>query len=223
MSPVFVFEVVAVVLGAFSAMIMAAKKNLDFIGTYALAVIVSFGGGTIRDVILDRRPFFWVSSWEYLVVIFVLAIPFVYSRSVHSLAQRLVARGELIDALGLGFFAVVGCTLALDAKQPVVVAILLGVVTSTGGGIIGDMLTNEIPSYFRHGSLYTTAAFVGAASFTALRGLGNGVAVPVSIALAVALRLYSLRRGTSLPRPHWMRTGAHEVAPPGPGKPDAGR
>ena len=99
MSPVLVFEVVAVVLGACSAMIMAAKKNLDFIGTYALAVIVSFGGGTIRDVLLDRRPFFWVSRWEYLVVIFVLCIPFVYSRLVHTLAQRVVARAELIDAL----------------------------------------------------------------------------------------------------------------------------
>ena len=58
MSPIVVFEVVAVVLGAFSAMITAAKKNFDFVGTYALAVVASFGGGTIRDVLLDRRPFF---------------------------------------------------------------------------------------------------------------------------------------------------------------------
>ena len=218
MSPVLVFEVVAVVLGAFSAMIMAAKKNLGFIGTYALAVIVSFGGGTIRDVLLDRRPFFWVSRWEYLVVIFVLCIPFVYSRSVHTLAQRVVARAELIDALGLGFFAVVGCTLALEARQPVIVAILLGVVTATGGGIIGDILTNEIPSYFRHGALYTTAAFVGAATFVALRGFGDGIAVPASIALAVGLRIYSVWRGASLPPPHWMRTGAHAVPPDHPAK-----
>ena len=211
MSPIVVFEVVAVVLGAFSAMITAAKKNFDFVGTYALAIVVSFGGGTIRDVLLDRRPFFWVDRWEYLVVIFVLCIPFVYSRPVHQFAQRVVARGEFVDALGLGFFAVVGCTLALEAKQPVVIAVLLGVVTSTGGGIMGDILTNEVPKYFRHGSLYTTAAFAGAVSFTLLRGFGNTIAVPVSISLAVGLRLYSVWRGASLPRPHWLHTGAHAI------------
>ena len=211
MSPIVVFEVVAVVLGAFSAMITAAKKNFDFVGTYALACVVSFGGGTIRDVLLDRRPFFWVERWEYLVVIFILCIPFVYSRSVSQFAKRVVARGEFVDALGLGFFAVVGCTLALEAKQPVVIAVLLGVITSTGGGIMGDVLTNDVPKYFRHGSLYTTAAFAGAVSFTVLRGFGNTIAVPVSISLAVGLRLYSVWRGASLPRPHWMRTGAHPI------------
>jgi uncharacterized membrane protein YeiH len=154
MSPVLVFEIVAVVLGALYAMTAAAKKNFDFVGTYALAIVVSFGGGTIRDVLLGRRPFFWAERWEYLVVIFVLCIPFVYSRAVHQFAKRVVARGEFIDAVGLGFYAVVGATLALEAKQPAVVAILLGVITSTGGGIMGDVLTNEIPGYFRHGTLY---------------------------------------------------------------------
>jgi uncharacterized membrane protein YeiH len=87
-SPVLVFEVIAVVLAALSAMITAAKKNLDFVGTYALAVVTAFGGGTIRDVLLDRRPFFWVSRWEYLIIIFALCIPFVYSKSVHDFSRR---------------------------------------------------------------------------------------------------------------------------------------
>ena len=104
MTPVLAFEVVAVVLAALSAMITAAKKDLDFVGTYSLAVVVAFGGGTIRDVLLMRRPFFWAERWEYLVVIFVLCVPFVYSRAVHRLAQRVVARGEFVDALGLGFY-----------------------------------------------------------------------------------------------------------------------
>lgn len=211
MSPVLVFEVVAVVLGAFAAMGTAARKGLDFVGTFALALVISFGGGTIRDVLLDRRPFFWVDRWEYVVVIFALCIPFVYLKSVTRLAQGLVARAELIDALGLGFFAVVGCTLALEAKQPVVVAILLGVITSTGGGLIGDVLVNEVPSFFRHGTLYTSAAFAGAVTFVSLRGLGDRYAVPAAISVAVALRVISVKRGTTLPRPHWLDTGAHSV------------
>lgn len=214
MSPVFVFEVVAVVLAALSAMITAAKKDLDFVGTYALAVIVAFGGGTIRDVLLGRRPFFWAQRWEYLVVIFVLCVPFVYSRAVHRFAQRVVARGEFVDALGLGFYTVVGCTLALDAKQPAVVAILLGIITSTGGGVIGDVLTNEIPGYFRHGPLYTVSAFAGAVVFVALAPLGNTMAVPAAVTMTVVLRLISVWLGTTLPRPHWLRTGAHPVVRP---------
>jgi len=211
MSPILVFEILAVLLGALAAMITAAKKNLDFIGTYALAVVVSFGGGTIRDVLLDRRPFFWAERWEYLVVIFVLCIPFVYSKTVHGIAKRVVARGEIIDALGLGFYAVVGCTLALEAKQPVVIAVLLGVITSTGGGIMGDVITNEIPGYFRHGTLYTSSAFAGAVTFVALGDLGNTVAVTAAVGIAVGIRLLSVWRGTTLPRPTWLQTGAHKM------------
>ncbi len=222
MDPVFVFEVIAVVLAALAAMIGAAKKGLDFVGTYAIALIVAFGGGTIRDVLLDRRPFFWADRWEYLVVIFVLCIPFVYSRAVHNLSQRVVARGEFIDALGLGFYTVVGCTLALEAKQPAVVAILLGVITSTGGGIMGDVLTNDVPGYFRHGPLYTSSSFAGAVTFVLLVPYGNTVAVTASVSVAVGLRLLSVWRGTTLPRPHWLHTGAYAVpsdrptGPPGP-------
>lgn len=219
MSPVLVFEVIAVVLAALAAMIGAAKKGLDFVGTYALALLVAFGGGTIRDVLLDRRPFFWAERWEYLVVIFVLCFPFVYSRAVHNLSLRVVARAEFIDALGLGLYTVVGCTLALEARQPAVVAILLGVITSTGGGILGDVVTNEVPGYFRHGPLYTSSAFAGAATFVGLLPYGNAVAVTASVSIAVLLRLISVWIGTTLPRPHWLHTGAYPVPSAGDGPP----
>jgi uncharacterized membrane protein YeiH len=193
-------------------MITASKKNLDFVGTYALAVVTSFGGGTIRDVLLDRRPFFWVSRWEYLAIIFALCFPFVYNRRVHDWSRQLVARGEFVDALGLGFFTVVGVTLAQEAHLPAAVAVLMGVITATGGGIIRDLLINEIPVVFRHGTtLYTTSAFAGAIVFLVLQRLHNPSAVAASVAVAVGLRLYSVRMGTSLPRPHWISTGTHRV------------
>ncbi|MFA6168110.1 MAG: trimeric intracellular cation channel family protein [Gemmatimonadaceae bacterium] len=211
-SPVLVFEVIAVVLAALSAMITAAKKNLDFVGTYALAVVTAFGGGTIRDVLLDRRPFFWVSRWEYLIIIFALCIPFVYSKRVHDFSRRLVARGEFVDALGLGFFSVVGVTMALELRLPSAVAVLMGVVTATGGGIMRDMLVNEIPVVFRHGTtLYTTSAFAGAVVFILLEKIHSPLAVIASVTVAVGSRLYSVWSGATLPRPHWMATGAHRI------------
>lgn len=212
-SPVLVFEVIAVVLAALSAMITAAKKNLDFVGTYALALVTAFGGGTIRDVLLDRRPFFWVSRWEYLIIIFALCIPFVYSKRVHDFSSRLVARGELVDALGLGFFSVVGVTMALELRLPSAVAVLMGVVTATGGGIMRDMLVNEIPVVFRHGTtLYTTSAFAGAVVFILLEKIHSPLAVIASVTVAVGSRLYSVWSGATLPRPHWMATGAHRIS-----------
>ena len=210
-TPVLIFEVIAVVLAALSAMITASKKNLDFVGTFALAVVTSFGGGTIRDVLLDRRPFFWVSRWEYLIVIFVLCIPFVYSRAVHQWSRQLVARGEFVDALGLGFFSVVGVTLALHAKMPAVVAVLMGVITSTGGGIMRDLVINEIPVVFRHGSLYTTSALAGSIVYIVLEQRHAPAAVVVSVIVAVAVRMLSVWRGTTLPRPTWLRTGNFRV------------
>ena len=211
-SPLLVFEIVAVVLAALSAMITAAKKNLDVVGTYALAVTTAFGGGTIRDVLLDRRPFFWVNRWEYLIVIFALSIPFVYSRRVHEWSRQLVARGEFVDALGLGFFSVVGVTMALDARLPSTVAVLMGVITATGGGIMRDLLVNEIPVVFRHGTtLYTTSAFAGALVFILLEKIHSPFAVFASVAVAVGSRLYSVWSGAGLPRPLWMATGAHRV------------
>ncbi|MHB1095192.1 MAG: trimeric intracellular cation channel family protein [Gemmatimonadaceae bacterium] len=211
-SPVLVFEVIAVVLAALSAMITAAKKNLDFVGTYALAVVTAFGGGTIRDVLLDRRPFFWVSRWEYLIIIFALCIPFVYSKRVHDFSRRLVARGEFVDALGLGFFSVVGVTMALELRLPSAVAVLMGVITATGGGVMRDMLVNEIPVVFRHGTtLYTTSAFAGAVVFILLEKIHSPLAVIASVTVAVGSRLYSVWSGATLPRPHWMATGAHRI------------
>lgn len=208
MTPLLLLEILAVVLAALSAMITASKKNLDFVGTYALAVVTSFGGGTIRDVLLDRRPFFWVSRAEYLIVIFALCLPFVYSRTVHEWSRRLVARGEVVDALGLGFFTVVGVTMAQQANLPWPVALLMGVVTATGGGIIRDLLINEIPVVFRHGTeLYTTSAFAGAIVFVVIQRVHSPSAVLASVSVAVGLRLFSVWAGASLPRPHWIQTG----------------
>jgi len=212
LSPLLIFEIVAVVLAALSAMITASKKSLDFVGTYALAIVTAFGGGTIRDVLLDRRPFFWVSRWEYLIVIFALALPFVYSRRVHQWSRQLVARGEFVDALGLGFFTVVGVTMAQELHLPWAVAVLMGVVTAIGGGVMRDLLINEIPVIFRHGTeLYTTSAFAGAIVFIVVQHYHKPSAVFASVAVAVGLRLYSVWAGASLPRPHWIQTGTFPV------------
>jgi uncharacterized membrane protein YeiH len=207
--PALFIEGSAVVVSALSAMITAAKKQMDFVGVYALAVVTSFGGGTLRDLVLDRRPFFWVEHWEYLVIVLALCVPFVYSHRLYVWSTTLVARANVIDALGLGLFTVSGTALAVDAGMPAVICALLGVVTSTGGGVLRDLIINEIPQLFQHGRLHAASALVGAAAYLLLRAIGvaDPVVVIAAAAITVALRLISLWGGATLPRPHWLRTG----------------
>src|SRR5471030_2348640 len=155
-NPSLLLEGSAVIVAALSAMITAAKKEMDFVGVYALALVTSFGGGTIRDLLLDRRPFFWVERWEYLVIVLALCVPFVYSRKLYRWSTTLVARAQIIDALGLGFFVISGTELAARAGMPAIVCALLGVVTGTGGGVIRDLIIIEIPALFKHGRLHAT-------------------------------------------------------------------
>ena len=182
-------------------------------GVYTLALVTSFGGGTIRDLLIDRRPFFWVERWEYLVIVFALCVPFVYSRSLYRWSTTLVARADLIDALGLGFFTVSGTALAMKEGMPAIICALMGVVTGTGGGVLRDVITNEIPNLFKHGRLHAVAAIVGAVLYLGLLALGapDAISAGAAVIVIVTLRLTALWGGAALPRPHWLDTGKWRV------------
>ena len=206
-------EASAVIISALATMIVAAKKRMDLVGVYALAVVTSFGGGTLRDLLLDRRPFFWVARWEYLVVVLVMCVLFVYSRRLYEWSATLIARADIIDALGLGLFTVSGTALAAHAGMPAVVCALLGVLTSTGGGVARDLIINEVPQLFQHGRLHATSALVGAVAYLVLTRLGmrEAMASVLAATLIVTVRLVALWMGTALPKPHWLQTGNYRV------------
>ena len=201
-------EISAVILSALSGIIVASRKRMDLVGTYALAVVTAFGGGTVRDILLDRRPLFWVTYWQYLVVVLALCILVVYSRRAYESASRWQRRFDVVDAAGLALFALSGSHIALQAGMPLFVAIIYGVITASVGGVLRDVLSTEIPTLFRVGALYATAVFAGCAVYVGLLALR----VPLLIAgsagfiVTVALRLTSIWRGFVLPAPHWLRT-----------------
>ena len=202
-------EIAAVLSGAASGMLTASEKRMDLVGTYALAFCTAFGGGTVRDVLLDRRPFFWVSQWQYLVIILLLCVIFSYSRGFHATVQRLQQSATVADALGLGLFSLTGVVYALSAGLPIFVASLVGVVTGSFGGVLRDLVINEIPELFRPGGLYATSAFLGC--WVLLGGIALGfdstIAALLGFVTIVGLRLGSVRYGFTLPVPHWMRRG----------------
>ena len=111
-------EAAAVLLSAVWGMITAARKSMDIVGTYCLAVATAFGGGTLRDLLIDRRPFFWVSHEDYLLWIVVLCVAFVYSRAFHERVSQWHKQAVFIDAMGLALFTLTGVGFATAKGMP---------------------------------------------------------------------------------------------------------
>ncbi|MBL7923247.1 MAG: trimeric intracellular cation channel family protein [Bacteroidia bacterium] len=201
-------EAAAVVVSSVSGMIKAAEKKMDLVGAYSLALLVSFGGGTLRDVLLNRRPFFWIENEVYLFVVLFVAIAFVYVPVFHKIAKLLHTRSNTVEATGLGLFSIAGLFAALNMGMPLFSASLMGVITGVAGGVFRDVVTNEIPVIFRYtGGLYAVASFVGcwvciAFMFLLDAAFTGFIAGAASI---VALRLMSVYFGVQLPRPLWVK------------------
>ena len=198
-------EAAAVTVSAIAGMIVASNKGMDVVGAYCLACVNAFGGGTVRDLLLDNRPFYWMEHWGFLVAILAICIPFVYSARMFRLASEVHRRSVNVDAVGLALFTITGTGVARAHDTPLLVAALMGVVTGTVGGVLRDVVVNDVPDLFRPGALYATASLIGALAFIA--GLQNQLqysyAAGVGIVAIVSLRLLSVRLGLMVPAAHW--------------------
>src|SRR5689334_17807713 len=190
-----VVEAAAVIASAIAGMIIASNKRMDLVGTFALACVNAFGGGTLRDLLLDNRPFYWMANWWFFLAILAIAIPFVYSVRVFRLATEVHRRSVKTDALGLALFTISGAGIALAHDAPLVVAVLMGVVAGTTGGVLRDIVVNELPDLFRPGGLYATASLAGAVAFVGClhQQLDYTSSAIAGATLVVLLRLLSVR------------------------------
>ena len=140
-------EAGATVAFAVSGLLGAARKRLDVVGVVVVAGLAAFGGGTLRDVLLDRRPFFWVEHSGWLWLLLVLCVgAMAFMRAQHFAPTERAMQWP--DALGLGLFSAGGTQVALAIGQPALVAVLMGVVTASFGGVLRDVVCNEIPTAF---------------------------------------------------------------------------
>ena len=137
-------EATATIAFALSGLLEAARKRLDAVGVCVVAGLAAFGGGTLRDVLLDRRPFFWVEHAVWLWALLALCVgAMAWLRARHFAPTEKAMQWP--DALGLGLFSAGGTQLALAQGLPPIVAVLMGVVTATFGGVLRDIVCNEIP------------------------------------------------------------------------------
>jgi uncharacterized membrane protein YeiH len=193
-------EAVAIVAFALSGLVEAARKRLDAVGVCVVAGITAFGGGTMRDVLLDRRPFFWVAHAAWLWALLALAIgAMLFLRARHFAPTERAMQWP--DALGLGLFTAGGTQIALDASLPTIVAVLMGMVTAVFGGVLRDIVCNEIPTAFRDHRPYALCSFAGGWVLVAAHALGatEWLALVAASTTATLLRVAALATGYTLP------------------------
>lgn len=193
-------EATATIAFALSGLLEAARKRLDAVGVCVVAGLAAFGGGTLRDVLLDRRPFFWVEHAAWLWVLLFLCLGAMALLRARHFAPTEKAM-QWPDALGLGLFSASGTQLALAQGMPAIVAVLMGVVTACFGGVLRDIVCNEIPSAFRDHRPYAVCAFAGGWVLVGSHALGvpDGLGVLAAAGTACALRVVALLTDYRLP------------------------
>ncbi len=194
-------EVLGIIAFAITGILQARKKGMDLVGVYAVAMITALGGGTLRDVILDRRPLFWVEHYSYPILLLALSVLMTITVTELMNRKRMMTVILVLDAFGLGLFSASGASLANQAGYHPFISALLGVVTGVFGGVLRDIICNEIPYVFSRTELYATCAFAGAWSYLAISAVtGNEVtAVIACIGVTVVTRLLAIRYKIRLP------------------------
>lgn len=190
-------DLAGIAVFAASGALVASRKQMDAVGFILIAAVTGFGGGTVRDLLLGRTPVFWLRDPALLAVASSIAVLVFFT--AHRVENRFRAL-LWADAVGLALFAVLGAEIALIAGANPWAAVLLGVVTATFGGVVRDVICNEIPLLLRK-EIYALAALAGATVFVLLRmqGVWRDPALLGGMAVCFAIRAAAIARGWSLP------------------------
>jgi uncharacterized membrane protein YeiH len=194
----YALDLIGVAVFAISGALAAGRKQLDLLGVIVLGLVTAVGGGTIRDVLLNRHPIFWLADPAYVIVIVASALLTVaYVRWRPPPAATLL----YADAVGLAMFSVSGAQIAERAGLPAVAGIVLGTITGSAGGAVRDVLSAEIPLVLRRGNLYASAAILGTSVYFLLvtAGAPRAVATWTGMGIVAAVRLASIAWGLQLP------------------------
>lgn len=182
---------------AISGALTAIYKKLDLFGVYCIAFVTALGGGTIRDVMIGRTPVGWMQDMNYIYIItigFFLSI--IFNRSL----DRLRISMFLFDSIGLGVFTLIGLEKGIEYRLSPLICIILGTLTATFGGVIRDILCNEIPVLFRK-EIYATLCIAGGILFFVLKELQfqkDFISLSVAVFI-ITLRLIAFKFNWSLP------------------------
>jgi uncharacterized membrane protein YeiH len=192
-----IIDVLGTLAFAISGAAMAAQKKLDILGVLVLAFVTAIGGGTLRDVLMGDLPVAWMRNETAIVVIVLGALAtFFFERLPKHLSKPLF----LFDSLGLGFFTVVGIEKALAHDFSAGMAVTLGTITACFGGVIRDVLLNQVPLIFRR-EIYASACIAGGVVYVLLTGfqLPEKPVQITCLGAVVLIRILAVRYNLALP------------------------
>ncbi len=188
-----VFDYFGIIIFAISGALVGERRRMDPVGFALVGTVTGVGGGTLRDLMLGVRPVFWIEDPSYIIVCVVAAVAtFFVTRQVDSRRRALV----WADAVGLATFTVLGTQAALEQQVPAVIAVAMGVMTATFGGIVRDVLCDDVPLILRR-EIYATAALVGAMVYVGLdwAGVGQMLVMAAGFAAALSVRAFGIVTG----------------------------
>lgn len=190
---------IAITAEAGSGALMAMRRKMDLFGVALVGTVTALGGGSIRDVLLGHYPLGWVQHPEYLM--FTVGAALVAAAAAR-LLQRLKSAFLLLDALGLVAFSIIGCDVAAAAGVHVAVVVLMGMITGIAGGLLRDIVCNQVPLVLRR-DLYATVSLVTGALYMGLLHVevDRDLATLVALGVGFSLRLVAIRMSLALPVP----------------------
>jgi uncharacterized membrane protein YeiH len=189
---------IGIIVFSLAGALVASRNQMDLVGFVLLGTVTGIGGGTIRDLMLNINPIFWIEQTSYVIVCAGVSILAFFTAHLVQSRLRLIL---WLDAAGLALFAATGAERAIGAGAPPIVAIVMGMITACFGGIIRDTLSQERSIIFSH-EIYVTAALAAATTFVALNSLGlaREIAVSAAFLAGLVLRGGAIQFGWSLPR-----------------------
>lgn len=194
-------NVLAITVGALTGALHANRRNLGLLGVLTVAFCTGLGGGAIRDTILDTgTPSFLLNPQYVGCAAFGAVIGYFFARAAASLEPAYV----LLDSLMIGFWVLLGCTQAEMLDLGVVSVVFVGILSATGGGLLRDILCNDVPAVVQRGLWYSPAALFAAVVWVSLDAANviTGVSEIAALAAATATRLLSMRFGLKTPKPY---------------------
>lgn len=193
----YLLDMVGIIACAIAGTLLAQHKGFDIAGCILVSMVNAIGGGTLRDMALDRHPLFWMTDLNYVIVITVTSLVLqIFFHLYHKIDNAL----KLFDAIGLAAFSVIGFKVALTQGMSPLIAIMMGVWTAIIGGMLRDIICNEIPLVLQR-EIYITASIAGSVTYLCLQYVGVSAGINEFIMLFVifAVRMLALRFDWHLP------------------------
>jgi len=190
-------DILGTIAFAISGALVAMRKKFDPFGVFIISFVTAVGGGTLRDVLIGQNPVGWMNNLQYVyAIIFSTIIAILFRGKLKHLNKSLF----LFDTIGLGIFTIVGTEIGVNANFHPIISIALGTISASFGGVIRDILCNEIPVIFRK-EIYATACIFGAIAFIILRkfNLDDSIVYIFTTLIVISIRLTAVKFHLSLP------------------------